>query len=228
MASEETLIGTEAPAAASGEQAPDPAAATPTPAAAAPAPAPAAAPAPAPAAAPAAAPAGDAPKDAPAGAPEKYEDFKSAEGVALDPAVMGQFSEVAKELNLPQDKAQMVLDKMLPKMQARQGEQVKEFYSDIGGTPDGWVAAAQADKEFGGDKLKENLALAVKARDAFGSPELTKLLNKTGLGNHPEIIRAFYRAGKAIGEDRLVVGGGNAQAHEGDARRLYSASHMNP
>jgi len=28
----------------------------------------------------------------------------------------------------------------------------------------------------------------------------------TGLGNHPEVIRAFYKAGKAISEDRFIPG----------------------
>ena len=104
---------------------------------------------------------------------------------------MGAFSEVARELNLPQDKAQRVLDKMLPVMQTRHAEQVGEFYADIGGLPETWVASSTADKEFGGDKLQENLATAKKARDAFGTPELTTLLNKTGLGNHPKSFGCF-------------------------------------
>jgi len=129
---------------------------------------------------------------------------------------------------MPQDKAQRVLDKMLPVMQARHAEQVGEFYADIGGLPETWVTSSTADKEFGGDKLHENLATAKKARDAFGTPELTTLLNKTGLGNHPEVIRVFYRAGLAISEDRLVVGNKGNQPKQGDARRLYAASNMNP
>ena len=49
----------------------------------------------------------------PEGAPESYE-FKAPEGTQFDDAVIGAFSEVAKELNLPQDQAQKVLDKMAP------------------------------------------------------------------------------------------------------------------
>ena len=166
-------------------------------------------------------------KAKPQGAPEHYE-FQAPEGVVFDDGVLGAFSEVAKELDMPQDKAQLVLDKMLPVMQARHAEQVGEFYADIGGLPETWVASSTADKEFGGDKLQENLATAKKARDAFGTPELTTLLNKTGLGNHPEIIRVFYRAGLAISEDRLVAGNNGNQPKQGDARRLYAASNMNP
>lgn len=113
---------------------------------------------------------------------------------------MEQFGEVARELNLPQDKAQLLIDKMAPKIAARQAEQVQAMSAE-------WQAQATADKEFGGDKLAENLAVAQKAMTTFATPELTKLLNDTGLGNHPEVIRFMVRAGKAIGEDRVITGG---------------------
>lgn len=142
------------------------------------------------------------------GAPEKYE-FKAAEGQPdFDSHVIEQFSEVAKELNLPQDAAQKVLDKMAPVLAARQAEFLETARTQ-------WADQAKADKEFGGDKLTENLAVAKKALDQFGTPELRTLLNESGLGNHPEVLRVFYRAGKAISEDRFVPGGSGAKAQEG-------------
>jgi hypothetical protein len=68
------------------------------------------------------------------------------------------------------------------------------------------VTNSKGDKEFGGDKLSENLGVAKKALDAFGTAELRSLLNQSGLGDHPEVIRFMYRAGKAISEDRFVGG----------------------
>ena len=155
----------------------------------------------------------------PEGAPESYE-FKAPEGVQFDDALIGAFSEVAKDLNLPQEQAQKVLDKMAPVMQARQLEQLQAARAD-------WAESAKTDKEFGGEKLAENLGMAKKALDTFATPELRALLNESGLGNHPEVIRMFYRTGKAISEDRVVTGQGGA-ANQGDARRLYAASNMNP
>lgn len=160
---------------------------------------------------------GDKPAD---GAPEKYE-FKSQAGEEFDAEVVNAYSEVAKELNLSQDAAQKVLDKVAPVMQARAAQQIEALRN-------GWAESAKADKEFGGEKLTENLAVAKKALDQFGSPELSKLLNESGLGNHPEIIRAFFKAGKAISEDRYVGGdqgrGGKTGPKEfGDlASALYS------
>lgn len=158
-------------------------------------------------------------KDKPEGAPENYE-FKAPEGVTFDDTVIGAFSEIARELDLPQDKAQKVLDKMAPVMAERQAEQIQIARTE-------WANAAKSDKEFGGEKLAENLGTAKKALDAFATPELRTLLEESGLGNHPEVIRVFYRAGKAISEDRFVSGQ-SGKTNQNDARRLYSESNMNP
>ena len=157
---------------------------------------------------------------APQGAPEQYE-FQEPEGVAFDDAVIGAFSEVAKELDLPQDRAQTVLDRMAPLLQSRQAERIEAAQAE-------WKASSEVDKEFGGEQLAENLGTAKKALDAFATPELRTLLNESGLGNHPEVIRLFYRVGKATSEDNRIVTGRGGQDNRNDARRLYSASNMNP
>jgi hypothetical protein len=158
-------------------------------------------------------------KAKPEGAPEKYE-FVAPEGREFDPEVLGAFSEVAKEINLSNESAQKVLDKIAPVLAAKQEKAIEDGKA-------AWTASSKADKEFGGDKLQENLAVAKKARDAFGTPELTSLLDESGLGNHPEVIRFFFRAGKAISEDNFV-GNGHGSTQPATAQKLYSASNMNP
>ena len=152
------------------------------------------------------------------GAPEKYE-FKAPEGQEFSSEVLGKFSEAAKDLNLPQEAAQKLLDKIAPAFAERQANALEAARVQ-------WESDAKADKEFGGDKLDENLAVAKKALDQFGTPELRTLLNESGLGNHPEIIRVLYRAGKAISEDRIVTGGGGQSAPQSVAQRMYP--NMNP
>jgi hypothetical protein len=153
------------------------------------------------------------------GAPEAYE-FQAIEGQEFDPEVMKSFSEIAKELDLPQDAAQKVLDKVAPKILERQMQALENVRNE-------WAESARTDKEFGGDKLNDNLVVAKKALDSFGTPELRKLLNESGLGNHPEMIRLMFRAGKAISEDRFVGGtrGGQKSGPKGFndlASALYS------
>ena len=85
----------------------------------------------------------------------------------------------------------------------------------------GWFEASKSDKEFGGDKLEANLGIAKKALDTFGTPELNKLLVSTGLGNHPELIRLMFKAGKALSEDTFVAGRERATAKQSLADILY-------
>lgn len=147
------------------------------------------------------------------GAPEAYE-FAIPEGANMDESGIKAFSEFAREANLTQEVAQALMDKLAPAMAQRQAEAVEKIRSE-------WTESAKADTEFGGDKLAENMSVAKRALDAFGSDALRQLLNETGLGNHPEIIRAFYRAGKAISEDKVVVGGGGVAGPQTLAERLY-------
>jgi len=154
--------------------------------------------------------------EAPKGAPEKYE-FKAPEGRQFDNEVMSSFSEIAKELNLSQESAQKMLDTVGPKMAQRQAQQIDAMRQE-------WATTSQADKEFGGEKIAENLTIAKRALDTFGTPQLRSLLNESGLGNHPELIRFFFRAGKAISEDQYVVGNGSSAPSKAGPRDFASAA----
>ena len=129
--------------------------------------------------------------------PESYE-FTMPDGVALDKTAADEFTAIAKELKLDQASAQKVAD-VGAKMAQRQVEAHAQLVES-------WVESVKTDKEIGGDKLAENLAIARKAIDTFGTPELKDVLNATGFGNHPAVIKAFYKAGMAISSDRFVSG----------------------
>ena len=159
------------------------------------------------------------------GAPENYEfNTKVADAPdELDPEVVTAFGDVAKELDLSQDAAQKVLDKVAPVLQRRQAQAVEEVKEE-------WASDSKSDQEFGGESLDANLTVAKSALDTFGTDALKSLLSESGLGNHPEIIRFMYRAGKAISEDSYVGNslGANAKGNSmpkdfnGIANALYS------
>ncbi|HHC2695406.1 peptidase [Klebsiella pneumoniae] len=138
----------------------------------------------------------------PEGAPEKYE-FKPAEGQELDTAALEQFEPIARELNLTNEQAQKMVDlygtKIMPMVQKQQAEAWQAQTEE-------WAATVKADKEIGGDKLTANLGVAQRALDTFGTPALKEYLNGTGLGNHPELVKAFVKVGKAMSEDGMVTG----------------------
>jgi hypothetical protein len=131
------------------------------------------------------------------GAPEAYELKANVDTFAIDEQIGSAFQEIAKELDLSNAAAQKVVDKVGPVLAARQLEMHQAATAE-------WGKQSQSDKEFGGEKLPANLAVAEGALKAFATPELRELLQKSGLGNHPEIIRFMYRAGKAISTDDYV------------------------
>jgi len=155
-------------------------------------------------------------KDEPQGAPEAYEPFTVPEGVELDAEVLGDFQGIAKELNLPQDAAQKLTDlgiKLAQKWSSEGEQAANTMFTD-------WKSRAETDKEFGGDALPANLAVAKKAVDQFGTPELRELLDVHRLGDNPEVIRFMFRVGKAISEDTFVAGNKTSPAQSA-AKTLF-------
>lgn len=130
-------------------------------------------------------------------APESYE-LKMPEGVELDKAAADEFIAIAKELKLDQANAQKFAD-VGAKMAQRQIESHAKLVES-------WAEQVKTDKDIGGDKLQENLAVARKAIETFGTPDLKDVLNSTGLGNHPAFVKFAYQFGKAISEDKFVTG----------------------
>lgn len=123
--------------------------------------------------------------------------------------------ETAKELDLTQEQAQKLVELNIKRDQL--------MHERVQTESTRWLNELPSDKEFGGEKLSENLAIAKKAIETFGTPELKQVLEQSRLGNHPELIRAFYRAGKAISQDNRFVAGGSGDAPaKGDrAAALY-------
>jgi len=144
--------------------------------------------------------------------PEKY-DLQMPEGVELDSVAADEFTTIAKDLKLTQDQAQKLAG-VAASMQQRQAEAHAK-------TVETWVESVKTDKEIGGDKLNENLAVARKAMETFGSPELKDVLNMTGFGNHPAIIKAFYKIGQAISQDQIVVGKPNQGTVDDVAKKMF-------
>lgn len=145
--------------------------------------------------------------------PEAYE-LKAPDGMELDQTAVTEFSAIAKDLKLSNEQAQKLTDIAVAMEQRRAEAHAK--------TVQGWEADSKADKEFGGDAFGENLATAKKAIDTFGSPELKGLLDATGMGSHPEVLRTFIKVGKAISEGKFVASGARtATAPTSIAKALY-------
>lgn len=146
--------------------------------------------------------------------PEKY-DLKIKEGSKIDAAHLEKISAFAKAKGLSNEDAQALLDRDQENFSAIQSAQEAELQK----IKDSWLPAAQADKEIGGDNFNANAELAKRVISRVGTDEFKQFLDNTGFGNHPEVIKVFYRLGKMMAEDQLViqntpVGGGKKSAEE--------------
>lgn len=154
------------------------------------------------------------------GAPEKYESFALPEGMDLDTGLIEKAEPVLKELNLTQGQAQKLVDTFAA-WRASDSQQLQEaFDNDV----KQWKQEAETDKEIGGPTFNENVGTAIKALDRFGTPELKSLLDTSGLGNHPEVIRFMWRVGQTIREDQPGSAGANVGETADPADRWYAGS----
>lgn len=161
------------------------------------------------------APEGDKKDDKPQGAPEKYEAFKFEDGVTVDDATLESAQPLFKEANLSQEQAQKFVDFYAQQVKAATDAQVKRW-EDLQNT---WREEAKKDKDFGGQKFEENVALAKKALDQFGSQELLEHCTLYGWGNNVHFLKFASKVGKAISDDS-IHGGGKPSADQktaGDA-----------
>ena len=155
---------------------------------------------------------GEKPGDKPAGAPEKYE-LALPEGMTLDEATFAAAEPVLRELGLNNEQATK-LASVIAEVRASEAEAFVQQVQE-------WGKATQADPEIGGRALEATLTEGRKALAKHGSPELRALLDSTGLGNHPEVVRFFARVGKTIPTEDSVVTGERSGGTKSMAERLY-------
>ena len=130
----------------------------------------------------------------------------------------------------PEDLAfvtEMAQQSGLPAKEASEFLRRSEIYQTIlqEKTAEAWAEASRNDPEFGGERFDANLAVAKRGYDMFATDELKSILEQTGYGNHPEVLRVFHKIGKMMGEDNIVGGGASSSF---DARTFFPNSNMNP
>ena len=151
------------------------------------------------------------------GAPATYADFKLPKGMDIDQDALEAAIPLFEEMKASQETAQKVVDvaskmvdKVLVKQQTAWADRVAE-----------WTKSAENDEEYGKAGYEKSIMIARNAMRKVGGPGLAKALEETGTGNHPELIRVFYRLGKAIGEDNLDFGSVNPGSQKSLADRLF-------
>lgn len=143
-------------------------------------------------------------EEPPAEQPIQYTDFTMPEGYSLNPEDSKTLQELGQQFKMPQEAVQKLVD-LGVQMQQRQAQEQQKVIAS-------WVDAAKADPEYGGEKLKENLLTAQRAFSLPRGAEISKILFKSGLGNHPAVIGFMTEVGKLLEGDNMTHGNGTNTA----------------
>ena len=146
--------------------------------------------------------------------PEAYAAVCWPEDVTWPEGALEDLKTTAHEMGLTADQVQKLVDleARYARTGAQQGEEEKRQIVER------W---AEQTKAYYGPQFDQVLERAVRAADAFGGPELRELLQATGLGNHPVIVRTFNEIGKSISEDCMPGGKPAAVQDKTFAEALY-------
>ena len=109
------------------------------------------------------------------------------------------------QLGLTQDQAQNMLD-LYASVQEEQNQANDQATADFAVN-----SQIELKREWGAD-YDGRLDQAQRAFGQFATPAFSELMDSTGLGNHPEVVKAFAKIGAMLGEDKLIVGTGLGQS----------------
>jgi hypothetical protein len=101
------------------------------------------------------------------------------------------------------------------------GDAQKQMITQRDAQLDAWAGDLRKDTEFGGEKYDANVATAIKGLEAVGTPELRQLLDETGLGSHPDVVRAFWKVGQMVADTTVVNGQAGTSTRRNFADALY-------
>lgn len=144
-------------------------------------------------------------------------DLKAPENALFDNTHLEQFKGLAKELGLTPEAAQKLVERdnqllsgFVDKRKEEWGQQTTQ-----------WAEQVKADKELGGENFSATVTSARAALDRFASPAFKQMLNETGYGNHPELVRLFSNIGKAMREDSRMAQAGAPPAKEKTMAEIF-------
>lgn len=152
--------------------------------------------------------------------PEKYE-LKLPENAVMTAADLEGVSKLAKELGISKSEA---AQKIANHQNASLANYRQTVQSEHAKTVAKWADDLKNDADFGGQNYDANVGHAKAALARFDtSGEMGKLLNSSGYGNNPVIVKLFAQIGKAMGEDKFISGK-EATASKDPAMILYGNS----
>lgn len=146
------------------------------------------------------------------------------EGKSIDKDALALATPIMKEAGVTQEQAQKLLPAMIGMRQHWVEQDQKATLDSAAQQRADWLKEAKADETVGGKNWNESMALSARALDALGHPKgspFRELMDASGLGNHPSMIKVFRQVGELVGEDGVIRGGSISTKQLSDAEKMY-------
>lgn len=130
--------------------------------------------------------------------PEDYV-FQFSPETVVDTLLIDEFKRFAFEQNMSLENARLMArfyEKYVLGQSKKQSQEQEELLKSM-------QKACEEDSEFGGMGFYDNMRYARAAILRFDDGSLAKILNDTGFGSHPEVVRFMYRVGRALAEKEM-------------------------
>lgn len=130
--------------------------------------------------------------------PEDYV-FQFAPETVVDTALIEDFKRFAFEQKMSLENARLMAkfyENYVLGQSKKQNQEQAELLQNM-------QKACEEDSEFGGMSFHDNMRYAKAAILRFDDGSLAKILNDTGFGSHPEVVRFMYRVGRALAEKEM-------------------------
>jgi hypothetical protein len=125
-------------------------------------------------------------------------DFAPPEGYEVDQELKSEFQKLAESEGLTEEQAKKFWDLGMENL--KKNDPNKFIQDTIEKNTKQWYQELKDDPDIGGDNLPETEYYARKAIQQFANDTVINLLDSSGLGNHPEIVRTFSQVGKQLTE----------------------------
>lgn len=134
------------------------------------------------------------------GRPKKPEDYQIKRPAmhphaSYDEGMEAEFKQVAHKIGLTPRQAQELIDWQAGTVNQRTEGSIQKLDQTV----------QELRKEWGSN-FERNVTLSRRAVQDFAGPEVAKILDSTGLGNHPAVIRFFSELGSILAEDGIIEG----------------------
>lgn len=144
-------------------------------------------------------------------------ELKKADGSLLTAPEAEKIVSFSKEHGLSPAQAQAIYNRENAASTAFEAD-VAEQYNQ---RKNEWIETGKKDPVLGGEHYAQNIQAAHLAFQKFSTPEFTKLLDETGFGHHPELLKVFFNIHKANQDDTLVRAGDTAQVLKPTSDVMY-------